>query len=359
MAAAGALTAVSRRLTRWAGSIAGYGLLDVVANGYAFIAGHYGPGTQIYLVGFSRGALAARLIGGLLRRFGVLRPGAKNLLPYALELFEQHYTLIREEATRRRTEEMHDEFRRLFCMPDRVRIPFLGVWDTVKAFGIFNPRSFPHIRHNDSIDIVRHALSLDERRRSFMFTSWGGLDGFVEAGPRPGQKVQEVWFAGVHSDVGGGYPEEESGLSWHAFRWMLGEARLAGMKLDDDAVDDLLGRANRYAADMNPQTFNQRHESRTRRWQLLDMLPRLELKNAPPRDAWTGDLPHDDDLPVPVGWPKRERTFWPWHGNRDPNLYRRDDAVLVHRSVEPLVKAGRYRIQNALYVDDAVPVGHA
>ena len=355
MSSTGALTAVSRRMTRWAGSMAGYGLLDVVGKGYAFIADHYGPGTQIYLVGFSRGALAARLIGGLLRRFGVLRPGAKNLLPYALELYEQHYTLIRDEAERRRTEEMHDEFRKSFCTPDSVRIRFLGVWDTVKAFGIFNPRSFPQIRHNDSIDIVRHAISLDERRRSFMFTSWGGLDGFCEAGPPPSQNVKEVWFAGVHADVGGGYPEEESGLSWHAFRWMLDEARLAGMKLDDDAVADVLERANRYA-DMDPQKFHERHESRTLRWRLLDVLPRLELKNAPPRDVWTGDLPRNDGLPVPVGWPKREWTFWPWHGNRNPNLHQRNGAVLVHRSVEPFVKAGHYRIQNALYVDDGVPL---
>jgi uncharacterized protein (DUF2235 family) len=358
MSSAAALTAISRRLTRWAGSMAGYGLLDIVAKGYAFIADHYGPDTQIYLVGFSRGALAARLIGGLLRRFGVLRPGAKNLLPYALELYEQHYTLIRDEAERRRTEELHDEFRRLFCMPGSVRIRFLGVWDTVKAFGIFNPRSFPHIRHNDSIDIVRHALSLDERRRSFMFTSWGGLDRFVEAGPPAAQDVEEVWFAGVHSDVGGGYPEEESGLSWHAFRWMLGEARLAGMKLDDDAIADVLKGAGR-RAHIDPQKFHERHESRTLRWRLLDGLPRLELKNAPPRAAWTGDLPRGDNLPVPAGWPKREFTFWPWHGHRDPNQYPRNNAVRVHRSVEPFVKAGRYQIENAVYVDDEPPYSAA
>jgi hypothetical protein len=239
-------------------------------------------------------------------------------------------------------------------MPGSVRIRFLGVWDTVKAFGIFNPRSFPHIRHNDSIDIVRHAVSLHERRRSFMFTSWGGLDRFVEAGPPAAQDVEEVWFAGVHSDVGGGYPEEESGLSWHAFRWMLGEARLAGMKLDDDAIADLLKGAGRRAHN-DPQKFHGRHESRTLRWRLLDVLPRLELKNAPPRAAWTGDLPRGDNLPVPAGWPKREFTFWPWHGHRDPNQYPRNNAVRVHRSVEPFVKAGRYQIENAVYVDDEPP----
>jgi uncharacterized protein (DUF2235 family) len=357
MPAEGALTAIGRTFTRWAGSMAGYGLLDIVGKGYTFIADHYGPGTQIYLIGFSRGALAARLIAGLLRRFGVLRPGAKNLLRYALELYAQHYTLIGDEAERRRTEEMHDEFRRFYCVPDSVCVRFLGVWDTVKAFGIFNLRSFPHIRHNASVDIVRHALSLGECRRSFMFTSWCGLDGFVEAGSPPGQDVQEVWFAGVHSDIGGGYPEEEAGLSWHAFRWMLGEARLAGMKLDDAAIAHLLDRSKR-CADIDPRRFNEHHESRTLKWRLLDLLPRRELKNAPPRDGWTGDLPRGDDLPVPVTWPRRDWTFWPWHGHRDPNLYQRNNVVLVHRSVEPFVKAGRYRIRNAHYVDDDESVGY-
>jgi hypothetical protein len=189
-----------------------------------------------------------------------------------------------------------------------------------------------------------------------MFTSWGGLDRFIEAGPPAGQDVQEVWFAGVHADVGGGYPEAEAGLSWHAFRWMLGEARLAGMHVDDRAIQYLFERAKRIAAS-NPQNFSQRHESRTLRWRLVDWLPRLDLKNAPPRNGRTDNLPPDDDRPVPVGWPKREWTFWPWHGHRDPNVYQRNNAVLVHRSVQPFVEAGRYRIQNVHYVDDDVSVG--
>jgi uncharacterized protein (DUF2235 family) len=87
MPATAAHTWVSRRLTMWAGLIAGYGVLDNVADAYSFIVDRYAPGDQIYLVGFSRGALTVRLVAGLLHRIGVLRPDAKSLIPYALELY--------------------------------------------------------------------------------------------------------------------------------------------------------------------------------------------------------------------------------------------------------------------------------
>ena len=233
MPATAALTPVSRRLTLRAGLVAGYGVLDSVAKAYGFIVDRYVPGDKIYLLGFSRGALTVRLIGGLLHRIGVLRPDARNLIPYALELYEKHYTHMRDKDERRQASVVNKEFRDLFWAKGDVNIRFLGVWDTVKAFGIFRPRSFPHLRHNPSVKTVRHAIALDERRRSYMFTSWGGLRDYVEADPPTGQCVKEVWFAGDHRDVGGGHPEQESGLSWRSFRWMAGEARDAGLKFDD------------------------------------------------------------------------------------------------------------------------------
>lgn len=86
MPAPAALTPVSRWLTLQAGLVAGYGVLDNVARAYGFIVDKYVPGDRIYLLGFSRGALTVRLIGGLLHRIGVLRPDAKNLIPYAERL---------------------------------------------------------------------------------------------------------------------------------------------------------------------------------------------------------------------------------------------------------------------------------
>jgi uncharacterized protein (DUF2235 family) len=135
------------------------------------------------------------------------------LIPYALEPYGKHYTRMRDKDKRCQVRAVNKEFRDLFSAEAPVPIRFLGVWDTVKAFGVFRSRSFPHLRHNPSFQTVRHAIALDERRRSYMFTSWGGLRDFVEAGPPARQDVKEVWFAGDHSDVGGGHREQESGLS--------------------------------------------------------------------------------------------------------------------------------------------------
>jgi uncharacterized protein (DUF2235 family) len=173
MPAPAALTPVSRWLTLQAGLMAGYGVLDNVAKAYGFIVDRYVPGDRIYLLGFSRGALTVRLIGGLLHRIGVLRPDAKNLIPYALELYGKHYTHICDKGKRCQVRAVNADFRKYFSANGDVNIRFLGVWDTVKAFGVFRPRSFPHLRHNPSIQTVRHAIALDERRRSYMVHQLG------------------------------------------------------------------------------------------------------------------------------------------------------------------------------------------
>src|SRR6516225_4601020 len=113
-------------------------------------------------------------------------------------------------------------------------IYFLGVWDTVNSVGwVYNPTIIPFTQNNPAIQIARHAISLDEHRAFYRQNLLG--DG------RPGQDFKQVWFAGVHSDVGGSYPEAESGLSKIALRWMLDEARTAGLLLDAQKVIDVLG----------------------------------------------------------------------------------------------------------------------
>lgn len=351
MPATGALTSVSRGLTLLASNWVGYGLLDNVSRAYGFVVDHYKEGDPIYLFGFSRGAFTVRVLAGLLHRIGVLRADAKNLIPYALEVYRPHYTRINDAKKRQDASNVKEEFHKAFCWSERVTIKFLGLWDTVKAFGFFSPKSLPHIRHNLDVGTVRHALALDEHRRSFLPTSWGGLDDFLEQPAPPEQDVKEVWFAGSHSDVGGGYPEEESGLSLISLKWMLGEASKCLLRLDKERTR-LLESALRSSPRMDLENrFWRLHRSRTLKWVVFDQIPRPEIANAP-----AGGSPSQrerlegDDLPVPVGWPKRHLRLWPTTGHRHIESFKRGGKVLIHRSVRVLAGSGKY----ALPVDDRI-----
>jgi hypothetical protein len=339
--AEGALTSFSRHLTLRAGYLAGYGLYEKVSQAYRYLIEQYEEGDKIYLLGFSRGAFTVRVLAGLLHRIGVLRRGAKNLVPYALELYKPHYTLIENDQDREGVRRVADEFRALFCRPGRVGITFLGLWDTVKAFGIFRPISLPHIRHNPDVEVVRHALALDECRRSFIPSSWGGLDDYVEEPASHRQDVQEVWFRGSHSDIGGGYSDDESGLSWISFRWMVAEANKFGLLLNQEQLAKML--PSNKPIDWEAK-FWKPHESRTRMYRLSDQIPRPELINAPLRDGCE-DKKLLDGLSVPRAWPKKVWRVRPTCGKRDIEHFKRNNRVLVHASVRKQVEARIYELQ--------------
>jgi uncharacterized protein (DUF2235 family) len=126
----------------------------------------------------------------------------------------------------------------------RTTIKFIGVWDTVAT--VIVPRrdrlvptfqTLPFTRRNPSVEVFRHAISIDERRRMFRLNRWTNPQPFVAnpfdqtAVPRE-QDVRQVWFAGVHADVGGGYPEAQSGFSRFPLDWMINEAEMHGLKIN-------------------------------------------------------------------------------------------------------------------------------
>jgi uncharacterized protein (DUF2235 family) len=119
---------------------------------------------------------------------------------------------------------------------------FVGVWDTVSSIGWYeNPLRLPYTSNNPDIEIGRHAIAIDERRAFFRTNLWMPKDCPSQSGPRD---LKQVWFPGVHGDVGGGYPEAESGLSKIALQWMLNEAINAGLLVSPGRMDLVL-RKNR------------------------------------------------------------------------------------------------------------------
>ena len=209
-----------------------------------------GPDDAVFMFGFSRGAFTVRALAGLLHRCGLPPAGAED----AEARFDRAWELFRP---------MHPPAgAAVFRQTQRTcRIHFMGLWDTVKSYGGLNPIALPHLRHNPIAAHVRHALALDERRAMFKHTTWGRLESdkrhaMTRVPPRDldaiaTQDISEVWFAGCHSDVGGGSALDGSPAETEpahpariALRWMVGEAvnvspglllQSAGTRLLDEA----------------------------------------------------------------------------------------------------------------------------
>jgi uncharacterized protein (DUF2235 family) len=238
MGSRAAATRFGKALTRFAGLVVGFGIKDKIEDAYRFLMHHYQPGDRIFVFGFSRGAYTARALVGMLRTVGLLRPGADNLVPYALKLYTR-------SGNKKRTKEQTEAFWALctrfqdrFGNPDFPsrfdrQVEFLGVWDSVKSVGWLNWRAryeqahWPFTRRLPNVACGRHALALDERRRHYEDYRFDPAQ--VSQGDG---RLREVWFAGVHSDVGGAPPDDHR-LSDIALKWLVDEAIAAGLRVDE------------------------------------------------------------------------------------------------------------------------------
>jgi len=278
-------TAVGRRIRHAKELCVGTGVIPTMVSLYAYLMQHYEPGDDIFLFGFSRGAFTARALAGMLHVCGLVRRDDAHLVSFAAGLYQTSENRIARERRRRGLRAKFDpaettdhssldieagDFKSQFGRPCPVR--FMGIWDTVKAYGWLYPQSFPALRHNRSVEAVRHAVSLDERRALFKVTGWGDRH----------EEVKEVWFAGDHSDVGGGHPSGNSPLADASLRWMLGEATNAGLRLDPSRRAEV-GELEVRSLDA-PSSAPHDLWWRNSYW-LLDYLPRVELFNAvyPPK----------------------------------------------------------------------------
>jgi uncharacterized protein (DUF2235 family) len=240
MGARSATTRAGRWLTRAGGLVLGHGVRENVEEAYGFLMRAYQPGDRIFIFGFSRGAYTARALTGMLRTVGLLRPGADNLVPYAMKLYAKGGRRGQTEAAERAFWRLRSEFTGKFGNPEfpsrfEPQVEFLGVWDTVKSVGWLNWRAqleqarWPFTRKVSNARVVRHALALDERRRPY-----GEYRFDADELAAPGGRVRELWFAGVHSDVGGTFADDHA-LADIALKWMADEAIAAGLAADPKA----------------------------------------------------------------------------------------------------------------------------
>jgi uncharacterized protein (DUF2235 family) len=277
------------RLDRFTGGLTGKGLIKNIFDGYGFIAEHYEPGDKIYLFGFSRGAYTVRSLAGLIGKFGIDKTLSQRQLaqattssatgkvaksrtdevPDELQPLRQQYERYKAEASVEKKQEVVQAFRaQTDCYEPEIEM--IGVWDTVGSLGI--PLPLPRFRYltffNDWIERallgkyrfldvqlgtrVRgayHALAIDENRKAFLPTLWKKNP----AAPDD-QVLEQVWFAGIHSNVGGGYAD--TGLSDNALLWMMNRGQRHGLTFSQPYIDRRI----------NPDSFYGELRDERRKW---------------------------------------------------------------------------------------------
>lgn len=214
----------------------GLGVAENIREAYVWLCRVYAPGDRIFLFGFSRGAFQVRSLSGLIHTVGLLKSSAHNYSRTAFDKYRQFRPSrsdkrdVRGNVAEERAPLAPDE-RALFHDHDKLRIHFLGVWDTVAGLGLpmwgwsFELFRISTSYHNaavvPSVDNACHAVAMDEFRSSFMPVLLKRPAGFS------GQ-LEQQWFRGAHADVGGGY--RDARLSDIALDWMMARAEAAGLR---------------------------------------------------------------------------------------------------------------------------------
>lgn len=247
----------------------GLGVWKNVKSLYAFLCRNYVSGDDVYLFGFSRGAFTVRLLAGLIARCGVVKTDTEDALRIGVQ---KAYGAYRRDFLYRATGSPRRRVMRWLRLilkrpdyepnrPDRIalgqgieqyraRIKFIGVWDTVDAYGmpvdewkrgidrIVWPMTVADRELSPDIVRARHALSLDDERITFRPVLWNEARRDGRQLHHPGQLLQ-AWFAGVHANVGGGYPDD--GLAYVALDWMMSETDIRFLA---DHRTEIAARAN-------------------------------------------------------------------------------------------------------------------
>lgn len=295
------------------GLATGYGLDDNILRAFCWLSETYRPGDRIFLFGFSRGAYTVRAIAGLMNMIGLLKPDQLHLSRYALTAYKR--------AAENDDFQLAYQFRRLTDAVD-APIHFMGVWDTVASVLVPRPdrlylpslQFLPYTKTNDRVRTFRHAVAIDERRAMFRNYGWTDKQKFKRqrfGGRAAPQDAKQVWFAGVHADIGGGYPESESALAKYPLAWMLDEAIAAGLRTSASMRSHLVDGAKVTGGKIDyvpPHPGGPIHRSLKHLWWLAEFVPkRLKFRRWPKRPGFLGlYLPFAEPRMIPSG----SRVHW-------------------------------------------------
>ncbi len=255
------------------GGTLGYGLKRNVVHLYMFLCRHYKPGDRIFGFGFSRGAFTIRLLMGLVAREGLvpyegseakLGRDARNAyrayrrrtsINWTVNFFVTFLRILRDVLIAGWDKlwkyEPYSKVKKRNQEVDKIH--FLGLWDTVDAYGLpmdemtrgvdlwIWPLYFADQNLSPKVERACHALSIDDERTTFHPVLWNEAKEarvFPATSKDKGretpitnvrqERLSQVWFAGVHADVGGGYPDD--GLAHVPLKWIMDEAESRQLK---------------------------------------------------------------------------------------------------------------------------------
>ena len=294
------------------GNISGMGISQNIYECYRFIFENYMAGDNIFLFGFSRGATTVRSLSAFIHLFGILPKSRPELIIHAYKI----YKIEDKEERKKQADDLvarnHNHW---------TRIKFVGVWDTVDALGLpvkslstlvdwlpFFRHKFHNLALSESVENARQALAIDDERLTFHPKIWDKEINIKY------QSMKQVWFGGMHTDVGGGYKEQD--LSDIPLIWMVEEAKEFGLRIFPN-----------HKVKTNPDENGFMHNSRegfpgslfrkaTRTWDSQShgnpvihesvLLRKLNTDNSPtpPYKPWILNLEHEVEP-----WPESQRNL--------------------------------------------------
>lgn len=233
------------KLLKTIGGAFGHGLSRNIRDLYQFLACNYNPGDRIFLFGFSRGAFTVRSLAGMITRCGIVKRENYSSAKAFSRAIEEAFILYKAarkdgggEAAKKFKAENSDGNEKITC---------IGVWDTVDAIGVpfdrlrgwidkFAKNSFHSHDLSPNIEYGYHALAIDDQRKTFCPVMWDEKLSIKNG--RPEDTIEQVWFAGAHSNVGGGYPKQ--GMAQVTLDWMMRRVARHGLIFEEGAQADVV-----------------------------------------------------------------------------------------------------------------------
>ena len=243
------------------GNVGGAGISKNILECYTFIFENFEAGDQIYLFGFSRGAATVRSLTSFIHYFGIIPKSRPELIKQAYKI----YKIENEPKRKRKADEFVSKHHTMWT-----RIKFLGCYDTVAALALpIKPLSvlmnkipgmqhkFQNFKLNETVENAYQALAIDDERKTFHPILW-------DPEALPYQTIKQVWFCGMHTDVGGGYDEQE--LSDIPFSWMKEMAVNHGLLIYSSNSISINGNPNGYMHNSRGEGWTKLFRKKQRFW---------------------------------------------------------------------------------------------